>query len=253
MKTIFLALLSVVILTSCSDNVTAPETKYYSMRIVIDHRFKGQPFSVDNTTAVYINDAGNSLQFTNFKYLMTMELTKSDGSKVALPNRYGFIDLHDGKTSFTIDSIPAGNYKGLSCMIGVDSVSNHADPNKWPAGHPLNTVVNNLHWGWAGGYIFLAMDGNYLPQGGGNTGFSFHIGGDEYKMPYTLLNNIGSLSSSSALELQFDVDKLFGQPNVYDLARDGMFSHSGNDGGIVRKLVENSSGAISVKSFGIVE
>lgn len=249
MKTIFLALLCGVILASCSDTVTAPETKYYSMKISIDHRFYAGQFQPGSNTS-YINASGNALQFTGFKYLLSsFVLVKSDGTKLPLPNRYGFINVRDTILHFSLDSIPMGTYKGIEFIIGVDSTANHADPNKWPAEHPLNTSVNGLHWGWAGGYIFMAMDGNFFVQGGGNEGFSYHIGGDEHKMFYSIPIEEMRIAANSELKLKFNVDKLFAGPNVYDLSRDGLFSHSGNDGGIAQKFVENSQGAITYVSF----
>ena len=238
------AVISVVV-GACSDTATAPETKYYPLRITMSHTFGDSAFVVNNPAKTFVNDAGNRLQFTNFKYLLTFVLIRSDGVAVRLPNPYGFIDLNEGRTTLTLDRIPAGKYKSIVCMVGVDSSANHGAPTQWAAGHALNPAVNNLHWSWAGGYIFVAMDGNYLPPSGANAGFSFHIGGDEYLTPHEVAKDVDMNTSRYELLLRFDVKKFFGPPNVYDLPRDGMYSHSENDGGIARKLVNNSSGAIS--------
>jgi len=43
--------------------------------------------------------------------------------------------------------------------IGVDSAHNHLDPTQWPAEHPLAPKNPSMHWGWQGGYRFIAFEG----------------------------------------------------------------------------------------------
>jgi hypothetical protein len=65
-------------------------------------------------------------------------------------------------------------------MLGMDSAVNHGDPNKWGAEHPLNGNLTGMHWGWAGGYIFQAIDGNYKDSltDKYSKGMSFHTATD---------------------------------------------------------------------------
>src|SRR5439155_7346947 len=68
-------------------------------------------------------------------------------------------------------AIPAARYDKLRFNIGLPPAINHKDPTAYPAGHPLNPQVNGLHWGWMGGYVFLALEGQWTgapPLGGRN-------------------------------------------------------------------------------------
>jgi hypothetical protein len=71
-----------------------------------------------------------------------------------------------------LEGVPGQEFTGLRFVIGLDQALNEADPNLWPAGHPLHPTVNGLHWGWQGGYIFMALEGHRQLAEGKPDGFS---------------------------------------------------------------------------------
>ena len=101
------------------------------------------------------------IQFFNFGMIVSkLRLVKEDGTEVMLGDGYQWIDFKKQRTKFNYE-VPAGKYKAVRFMLGMDSAINHGDPNQWGAEHPLNGNLTGMHWGWAGGYIFQAIDGNY--------------------------------------------------------------------------------------------
>ena len=87
--------------------------------------------------------------------------------------------------------VPAGDYTQLEFQIGLPPEVNHADIARWPATHPLNPLVNGLHWSWQGGYVFAALEGRWSDvaaaratpgRGEDPRGFSYHLATDARRM-----------------------------------------------------------------------
>ena len=62
---------------------------------------------------------------------------------------------------------------------------NHADPAHYPGDHALNPLVNHLHWGWQGGYVFLALEGRYTRSTSRLSGYVYHMANDQNLMTVT--------------------------------------------------------------------
>jgi hypothetical protein len=50
--------------------------------------------------------------------------------------------------------------EAISFHVGVDSAHNHLDPGQYAVSHPLGPKSPSMHWGWAAGYRFIAIEGN---------------------------------------------------------------------------------------------
>jgi len=86
--------------------------------------------------------------------------------------------------------------------LGVPSPENNDDPAQWPAGHALAPSVPSMHWGWAGGYRFVAMEGEAGPAL--STHYEFHpLGNDNYH--YARLN-LGAENINDTLVIELDAD-----------------------------------------------
>jgi len=112
----------------------------------------------------YTNSRDEQYSITRLAWLATgFSLTTETGKIISLPPTLGAFVPSTGAT-VTLPDLPTGKYKSLSFHLGPDSATNHADPARFSANHPLNPNLNNLHWDWAGGYIFLAMEGHWRPK-----------------------------------------------------------------------------------------
>ncbi|MES1167060.1 MAG: MbnP family protein, partial [Pseudomonadota bacterium] len=136
------------------------------------------------------NDHGQTLRVTRLAALISgVRLLRPDGGIVQLDGQYGFIDGADHRLSVALRNVVPGDYAGIQFQIGVPPEINHADPSRWPAEHPLNPLVNRLHWGWQGGFVFMALEGRWQGQEGGARGFSYHVATDAH------LTTVGFLTS----------------------------------------------------------
>ena len=70
------------------------------------------------------------------------------------------------------------NVEALMFHVGIDPDNNHADPAAWPADHPLAPQVPSMHWGWAAGYRFIALEG-----GTSEGNLEIHALGDDNHTP----------------------------------------------------------------------
>jgi hypothetical protein len=110
------------------------------------------------------NNLGFDIQMSRFDYFISnISLYHDGGKEIKIPDIY--ILSRDGKNfRKQLGSFPVSSLDSIAFYVGVDSVNNHADPALWPAGHALAPVFPDMHWGWAAGYRFAAIEGNNGPD-----------------------------------------------------------------------------------------
>lgn len=123
----------------------------------ITHKLSGMPFSFNTATK---NNLGNNFNVTRLEYYISKISIKHDGGTVTkVPNHYILANGNQNVTS-ALGSFNITNIESVSFHIGVDTPINHADPSLQPSGHPLAPKSPSMHWGWQGGYRFVALEGN---------------------------------------------------------------------------------------------
>ncbi len=200
----------------------------------------------------YSKPDGEVLQLRTWGMILAkLALVKDDNSLVLLGDGYQWVDVASGRLSFNYPDVPVGTYKGIQFQLGPDSAVNHGDPTIWPANHPLNGNLTGLHWGWAGGYVFQAFDGEFKDNAASaNTkGFSFHTAGNVYNQTFFMPFNFDLAGTHKTAVLDFKADEFFKNPTELHL-KDKAVSHSmGNeDISLMNKLIGNAKDAFSVKS-----
>ena len=164
-----------------------------NLKVEILPRFNGAPLVFD---AVTNRTAGDQIiSVTRLDFLVSnFSLRRENGAWLGVTNWQAYLSLREGRTSFHLPNLPAGGYTAVRFLVGLVPEVNRADPAQYAPGHPLNPDVNGLHWGWAGGYVFLALEGGWQ-DGGNQRGYSFHIANDPQLMtvelPLTLELNSG--------------------------------------------------------------
>lgn len=205
--------------------------------------FKSTEFTRPNGEVVRINNWAMILSHVS--------LVKTDDSKVQLGDGYLFVDFSSGKTKMNFPTVPAGDYKGISFKLGLDSTVNHGDPAAWPAEHPLNGNYTGLHWGWATGYIFQAIDGNYKPKDTTPDwkGLSLHTATDAFPHDFMLNFNF-SLAANGHKTAQIEgwIDEYFKNPNLIQFSVDGSFSHSvgTQEEALMRLIISNADDVFKI-------
>jgi len=147
------------------------------LKVCLQHTVNGQPVVLGKTN--YQNAAGDTFNITKFQYyLSNFSLTDSSGKIVKLSSECFLIkegDEASKKLSFT--NLPAGQYKSISFMVGVDSLLNCTG-----AQNGSLDPINGMFWTWNSGYIMMKLEGtspsSHLPE----HMIQFHIGG--YRAPH---------------------------------------------------------------------
>jgi hypothetical protein len=110
------------------------------------------------------NNLDYDIKMSRFDYYISnVSLFHDGGKEVKVPDVY--ILSKDGKNFQTyLGSFPISGLDSVAFYVGVDSVNNHADPALWPSDHALAPTFPDMHWGWAAGYRFSAIEGNNGPD-----------------------------------------------------------------------------------------
>ena len=153
---------------------------------------------------------GGTISVTRVDFLVSgLSLRREDGSWLETGGWFACFKGADGLSQALLEGVPAQVYTGLRFKVGVEPEVDQGDPNRWPAGHALHPLVNGLHWGWQGGYIFMAMEGHWPQSGGEPGGFSYHLAGEQSLMAVTLEGRL-DLRSGGTVGLDLDVAKVLG-------------------------------------------
>jgi cytochrome c peroxidase len=144
------------------------------LRLAVAPEWAGQALAVPSSPRP--NAAGQAVSITRLSALLSdFMLRRADGSGLYLPGRYGWIDAAAGRTEVELGEVPDGDYAGLEFTVGLPAAVDRGDASRWPARHPLNPLTNGLYWGWQGGYVFAAIEGDWQSAAGSWRGFSFHL------------------------------------------------------------------------------
>jgi hypothetical protein len=133
-----------------------------------------QDLALNSTTAT--TAAGETFTVSTFEYyLSNIKFTKSDGTVYAAPNTYFLVNqAKPSSLSFTVPNVPAGDYTGVSFVVGVDAQKTGlTDPATFTG--DLNQA-NNMYWTWNSGHIFLKLEGT-ITSTSPSKPLTCHIGG----------------------------------------------------------------------------
>jgi len=175
--------------------------------------------------------------------LSGLALKKEDGTWLESRDWFAYLSTTTGRLTAQGTGTPEGRYTGLRFRIGVDEGVNKSDPSRYPPDHALNPQVNGLHWGWMGGYIFLALEGRF-PKDGQEDGFSYHVANAPQLMTVELpVEFRGGRPLTLALEM--DVMRVL---NGIDFAKDGTSTHSREGDALAARLKRNIEQSFRVRS-----
>lgn len=158
-----------------------------------------------------------ALEVNRADFLLSgLALRRADGSWLESRDWHACFKGAEGRARAALEGVPGQVYSALRFQVGVPESVDRADPNLWPAGHALHPLVNGLHWGWQGGFIYMALEGHYPKPAGASGGFSYHLAGAPQLMT-VLLEGPLDLSGGGTIALEFDLAKVLGglRPEVF--------------------------------------
>lgn len=211
--------------------------------------FDGQSFAMNEW---YVTPAGDSVKLSRLDYLMSnIFLIKQNGDTIYAEdkNNYALVKAANGMGSWEFGEVLSGTYQGLGFDIGLEDFINTSNPNQWSANHPLNPIHNGLHWGWADGYVFTALEGRYMSTAGTEELLLLHIAFQKNRRAVYFNQSI-EVTNNTVIEIDYAVDQLFSAVNEYRPERDGSFTHSSNtDGGLSTMVSANIPASMSIQNI----
>lgn len=222
---------------------TPDQSGRVALEIQIEPRFGGQPLVFDeltNRTA-----AGQEISVTRLDFLVSdVELRKENGDWLRFTNVFAYVSEREGRTRFELvrtpppaslsssarlHEVPATDYDRIRFHLGLRPEINHSDAAQYPAEHPLNPDVNGLHWGWMGGYVFLALEGRWVDSAHAPktepSGYSYHLATDRMLMSIEVPIR-ASIRVPAILRFVFNVDQLFNSQPALRLDPGTFSTHS---------------------------
>lgn len=193
MKQIYILLLSIFTILGAQA-----QTNVY---LKINHLLNGQAFAF-NTTAT--NNLNNEFKVKRLEYYVSQVNIIHDGGQVTpAATQYLLLDA-SSQVNEMIGNLNITSIEGIQMSIGVEAPTNNGDPSAYPAGHPLAPKMPSMHWGWASGYRFVAMEGT------SGTGFSqifeFHALGNTNYHTFTINTAGKTMGNDLIIELDANMD-----------------------------------------------
>lgn len=224
-----------------SAAVCAHSAPLRDMGLEMNLTFGDQPLHLGSMA--YQDAGGKSISVTRADFLMSgFALKKQDGSWMETEGWFACIKPGEGKVRAVLTKVPEDTYTGVRFFIGVDPVTDAADPNSFPPGSPLHPQVNGLHWGWQSGFVYLALEGLWQKSPGETSGYSYHLAGKDARVAVELPVELYS-AKCGTLQLTFDLKPLLGST---DIAAFGDSTHSRNEDPRAITLRDKATKAFSV-------
>ncbi len=230
-----------LLLALTASGLAAASSLELSLRPV----FNGDPLLLDSLR--YQNSAGETVSFSRISFLISgVAVQREDGVWLGIPDSNAWFDAAARRLSATIGGLPPARYRALRFFLGPDPADNAREPGSFPAGHPLNPALNGLHWSWQGGYIFLALEGNFRTGAGQPSGYALHLARDPNRTRLTFPTAL-DLTHDAGVLLDFDLGALLNAPRPLSFARDGTATHSREGDPVSAALAANLPGAFRVR------
>ena len=172
-----------------------------SVNIQINHLLNGDQFENEvNTT----NDLGNEFMIDRLQYYLSgFSIVHDGGTVTEVEDLYVLVSLLDSSdpTMIELGDFAVNELEAVRFHFGVDAQANHADPSLYHPSHALAPKFPSMHWGWAAGYRFIALEG----KSGTNLNqeLQFHCIGDEF---YTEIEFPVTMSGEESYTVAIDAE-----------------------------------------------
>ncbi len=171
-----------------------------NVKLAIKHMMGSAPFALNQATT---NNLNNNLEFTRADYYISKITLIHDGAiETTVPNKYILARAKNGNVLEGLGMFNVTNIEGIKFHVGVDSPVNTSDPSLWTLPHPLALDTPSMHWGWASGYRFAAIEG----KSGAtlNQNFQFHSLWDEFYFEQTIM--VAGVNDGNDVTINLDAD-----------------------------------------------
>ena len=239
------------LLCICSLLTVTPHLQA-GVSLELRHLWEGKPLATPSRALV--TGSGETIEFSRVAYLLSdLRLlgrgdNASSGTWLHRNNWFAHVDASGpgGVSRLDLGDLPRRTYTVLQFHIGLDQETDETDPSQYPADHPLNPNLNNLHWTPQGGYIFLAMEG-HLRKNGDTGGFAYHLGNAWNRTPVSLPLSL-EFTGPVTIAIDIHLDRLFNGAEPLPIAANPS-THSRKGDEIAQLLKSRIPSAFSVREI----
>lgn len=211
------------------------------VHLLINHKLGSSTYS-SNTTAT--NNLGDQFKINRLDYYLAEITLYHDGGQATAVTDHYILVKAGREGSLRLDSLGNFNITQLDSIrfgIGVDGGRNNSDISTYASGHPLSYQSPSMHWGWAAGYRFVAIEGVTGTSMG--LGWQIHgLGNQNYG--YTTVATSGNWNGSQ-LTIAIDADY---EKALKDIAVSGSLNYHGSSGQAISLLDNFKSEVFSAGS-----
>lgn len=143
----------------------------------INHMLDTEQFAFNQAS---VNDLGHDFSIDRIDYYLSkLTIIHDGGMETEVSGDLYILAKGNANVAQLLGNLNVTEVEGIKFSVGVDSPTNNEDPSQWAWGHPLAPQNPSMHWGWAAGYRFVAIEG--VAGASLNTTFQMHgIGNDNY-------------------------------------------------------------------------
>lgn len=98
-------------------------------------------------------------------YISNFKITHDGGKVLEVKDVYHLVNVAttgitmEDNSKFSLGKLDVNSIEAIEFAVGIDSATNHLDPSLYPSYNPLSLQSPTMHWGWAAGYRFVALEG----------------------------------------------------------------------------------------------
>jgi hypothetical protein len=181
MKNIFLVAVAIsLIFSSCKKDTVQEYDSSVKAPLSVEFDNIVGAADLQLNSGNYSNAVGQNFKVTKLKYYVSnFKLTNVDGTVYTVPQKdsYFLIDESDATTHEAELSVPEGEYKSISFVLGVDSLRNTTDISQRTGVLDVSAAAADMYWSWNSGYIFFKLDGTSPAITAMGGVFQYHVGG----------------------------------------------------------------------------
>lgn len=127
-----------------------------NVKFGINHLVNGAELT---TNTIGNNDVKNDFSIARLEYYISeIKIVHDGGTVTDVQDKYILVNAFTPEMA-DLGELDVTTVEAITFSIGVNQPVNNEDPTQWPAEHALAPKFPSMHWGWAAGYRFVALEG----------------------------------------------------------------------------------------------
>jgi hypothetical protein len=189
------------------------------VKLTINHLLGSTPFAFNSEAE---NDLGDKVKLQRLEYYISgISITHDGGTVTNAKDIYILVKANKSDT-IELGNFDITNVESINFSVGVDPGVNNGDPAAWASFHPLAPKSPSMHWGWASGYRFVAIEG----KSGTNFAqdFQIHALGNKNYFKQSIPTSATDVNGALVVSINADYTKAVSQIGMAN----GLIEHSEN-------------------------